>query len=277
MWGNDRLLSDHTWQKLCECLGLSEYEAKLYVSLLGEGSANARTLSMTSGVPRTKVYSVLKKLIDIGLVFEIPEEPRKFTPTPRRTALKSYLHSYQNMVDNLLSVTASLEEILKRPKIEKKPKRNTIWIIEGREEILRKIRQMLSKAKRSVLLVTNEDGLIILYRSFNRMFDELADRSVRVKIITPEGSTSQHVLSELRYTCKVEENSFQLPLVFLFTDEKQLLLANLESDSVSPNPERDKGIFSDDGVLSEMICSLILHYGWRTQPSLGSNRNTRNH
>jgi len=277
MWGNDLLLSDNTWQKLCECLGLSEYEAKLYVSLLEEGSANARTLSMISGVPRTKVYSVLKKLIDIGLVVEIPEEPRKFTSAPPRTAFKSYLHSYQNMVDNLLSVIASLEEILKRPKNKKKPQRSTIWITDGREEILRKIRQMLSKAKRSVLLVTNEDGLVLLYRSFNRMFDELAERSVRVKILTPEGSTSQHVLSELKYTCKVEENSFQLPLVFLFTDEKQLLLANVEPESVSSNPEHDKGVFSDDAVLSKMICSLVLHHGWRTQLSLGSNKNLKDH
>jgi len=66
------LIINATWQKLCEYLGLSEYEAKIYVSLVEAGQAKARTLSVLSGVPRTKVYSVLKKLIDLGLVTEVP-------------------------------------------------------------------------------------------------------------------------------------------------------------------------------------------------------------
>jgi hypothetical protein len=96
--GRDQLLSNNVRQNF-ECLGLSEYEAKLYVSLPG-GTANAGTLSISSSVPRTKVYSILKKLTDIGLVVEIPEEPRRFAPTPPRNAFEPYLHLCQNMFDS---------------------------------------------------------------------------------------------------------------------------------------------------------------------------------
>jgi len=138
---------NNIWQKMCEYLGLSEYEAKVYIALIESGHANARTLSIISGVPRTKVYSVLKKLIDINLVIEIPEELRKFAPTPPETALKSYLKSYQSLVENLVSVVTSLEETFRKTKDEEKLQRGEIWIIKGRQEILKKIREMLSRTK----------------------------------------------------------------------------------------------------------------------------------
>jgi len=63
--------------RLCECLGLSENEAKVYIALISAGVANARTLSVMSDVPRTNVYSALNRLAETGLITEIPEEPKK--------------------------------------------------------------------------------------------------------------------------------------------------------------------------------------------------------
>lgn len=60
------------WPKIVEYTGLSEYESKVYLSLLSLGNAGARKLSLHCDVPRTKVYGTLKKLIDYGLVVEIP-------------------------------------------------------------------------------------------------------------------------------------------------------------------------------------------------------------
>jgi len=143
----------------------SEYEAKVYVTLIETGYANARTLSAKSGVPRTKVYSVLKKLIDINLVVEIPEEPRRFSPVSPETALKTYLKSYQNMAENLVSIVSSLDDTFKKTKKEEKLQKGELWVIIGRQQILKKIHEMLSKAKQSVDLVTNENGWCFFIRS----------------------------------------------------------------------------------------------------------------
>jgi len=56
------------WPKIVEYTGLSEYEAKVYLSLVGLGNSGARKLSLFCDVPRTKVYGTLKRLIDYGLV-----------------------------------------------------------------------------------------------------------------------------------------------------------------------------------------------------------------
>ena len=251
------LVINATWQKLCEYLGLSEYEAKVYVSLIEAGQAKARTLSVLSGVPRTKVYSVLRKLMDIGLVIEIPGEPKRFSPTPPRVALGPYLQSYQDMVQSLSSLISTLEEAFRRVKEKESMRRGSLWSISGREETLRKIHEMLSKAKRSVHIVTNENGLILLYKAFNKLFDELADRSVDIKITTTNMSNNRHLIRELRYLCKIEETDFHLPIIILCVDENQLLISHLQPDSYFLKSGKDKTIFSNDPLLRKIVSSLI--------------------
>jgi sugar-specific transcriptional regulator TrmB len=252
---------DAVWHRICEYLRLSEYEAKVYVALIESGQARARTLSVLSGVPRTKVYSVLRKLIDMSLVVEIPEEPRKFAPTPPRAALHNYLESFQSMTENLVSVVSSLEASFRKASSEERLQREDIWIIKGRQQILRKIREILSKAKRSVELVTNEIGVVLLYKEFYKLFDELDEHSVKVRIVTSNGSNNQHVLSQLKYMCKVKQSQFQLPMIYLCVDENQFLLANLQPNSFSSRSEDDRAIFSNDSVLLELIKLLVLGDG----------------
>src|SRR5919197_4341663 len=54
-------------------LGLSLYEARLYLALLQHGAQNGNELSKSSGVPSSKVYSTAEKLIGLGTVHSIRE------------------------------------------------------------------------------------------------------------------------------------------------------------------------------------------------------------
>ncbi len=49
-------------------LGLKEYEAKIYIALVGLGEANARRVHEVSGVPRPRVYDVLNTLSARGFI-----------------------------------------------------------------------------------------------------------------------------------------------------------------------------------------------------------------
>ena len=83
------------WQKICEYTGISEYEAKVYASLVKEDSATARRLSVLCGVPRMKIYKTLKNPIERGLVTEMPSEPKRFVVLPPSDTFRSFLESYQ--------------------------------------------------------------------------------------------------------------------------------------------------------------------------------------
>jgi sugar-specific transcriptional regulator TrmB len=85
--------SSPLWQELHSSFGLSEYEAKVYVSLIDCGASRVGRLSTLCGVPRSKIYKTLQKLVERNLVTEIPEEPKLYAPISPHDAFKSFFES----------------------------------------------------------------------------------------------------------------------------------------------------------------------------------------
>jgi len=64
-------VSDDTIIRHFQEVGLSLYEARVYVGLLRHGPQNGNELSKTSGVPSSKVYSTVEKMVSHGFVHSI--------------------------------------------------------------------------------------------------------------------------------------------------------------------------------------------------------------
>jgi len=248
-----------SWQRLCDYGGLSEYEAKLYVSLIMEGPSKARQLSMRCGIPRTKVYGTLKKLIERGLVIVVPEEPGRYMPASPADAFDEYLRSYEEKTRSLLSTVSLLEEAYDAAKTAVNPKKGEVWILQGRSRVLRKVGEMLSRAERLVDVKTSENGLIALYKANPRLLDRLKERGVRVQVSAPDGPHSHNLLRELRYICHVEPMDIRLPILFVCADGTESLLASLSPDDLNTASDGDIAVFTSNPTLSELVSALLLN------------------
>ena len=69
-------------------LGLTEYEAQVYVALLRLGMGTAREISETTDVPRTRIYDATERLADRGFVDVQHASPKAFRPASRETAMR---------------------------------------------------------------------------------------------------------------------------------------------------------------------------------------------
>ena len=49
--------------------GLSQYEARAYITMVGRGSLSASEIAYYSNLPRTKIYLTLKKLEKKGTIY----------------------------------------------------------------------------------------------------------------------------------------------------------------------------------------------------------------
>jgi sugar-specific transcriptional regulator TrmB len=248
---------EELFQKVSDNLGLSTYEARVYVSLVMEGASEAGKLSVRCGVPRTKVYHTLKKLVEKGLVFELPETPRKFAPLSPAEAFEQYLlHSKERTSERVISLLESreivsfLEEEYKKMKLTIEPKKEEVWIVRGKSEMLNKMRGMLSEAEKSVVVVTTEKGFVLFYKSFSKLLDKLVEDGVNVQIETPINSNNGSLAQELRYVCKVKHAKVDLPLLYLCVDDHTFFLAKLES-------ENSLGVFCDNLVLCDLFSLLL--------------------
>ena len=242
--------------KVSRQLGLSEYEARVYVSLVTEGASEARRLSMRCGVPRTKVYGTLKKLMERGLVLELPGEPRKFAPTSPAEAFEHYLlHSKEETSERIISLTESdkvvslLEEAYEKTQSTIKPRKEEVWIVEGQSEMLSKVREMLSRAKKSVAVVTTENGFVLFYKTVGKLLDKLVENGVNVRIGTPINSHNGSLAQELSYICKVRHVDVGSPLLYLCVDDQAFFLAKLDPNNL--------GVLCNSSTLCDLFSLLL--------------------
>ena len=95
-------------------LGFTVTDAKAYVALLKNHPATGYELAARSGVPRSAVYNVLKRLEGIGLVAAVQDKPAKYRPLPPQHLLEQVSsrvnRTLQDLKDSLENLAAPTTE-----------------------------------------------------------------------------------------------------------------------------------------------------------------------
>ena len=97
--------------------GLSEYEARVLLTLLAKGELTAKEISQLSGVPRTSVYEVVRNLTEKGIV-EGSGKPMKFKSISSEELVNLFSRKIRENMDFLKKELPSIEET-KREEIVK--------------------------------------------------------------------------------------------------------------------------------------------------------------
>ena len=99
-------------------IGLTEYEAKTYVALLRLGIARGPEISKESGVPKTRIYDVLKILANKGLIEIVEERPMVFKAVKPEVGIKQLLKKkIEDMKKTETNILGSLSKIKTKPKL----------------------------------------------------------------------------------------------------------------------------------------------------------------
>ncbi|MBI2499211.1 hypothetical protein HYV88_03125 [Candidatus Woesearchaeota archaeon] len=100
--------------------GLSEKEGKVYLSCLGLGETTAIDISIKSNLPRTLIYDILERLINLGLVsYNIKANKKHFTAAEPQELLR-ILKEKEESIKEILPNLEELQKLkgVKRPKVE---------------------------------------------------------------------------------------------------------------------------------------------------------------
>lgn len=157
--------------KLLMDLGFTLYEAKTYMALLQQSPLTGYAVARVSGVPRSKIYEVLGKLVERGDVLVSYGEPVQYAPKPPEELIKSRRHV---MEQQLAAIEKGLEDFL-----GKNTPTDLIWDIRGRDEILSRLREVIGRAKNQILLqIWEEDA-----REIHEALFLAAQREVAITVV----------------------------------------------------------------------------------------------
>jgi len=172
-------------------LGMSGYEAKTYLALVGAGEPlNGYEVAKRSGVPRSTVYETLGKLVARGAAFEVrgAGDTVDYLPLPAKALLDRLGRDYS---DSLEALGAMLPAIAAPPTV------HLIHNLSGAAALLDRARDVIGGARRELFLSIWPEEMADLRDSVAR-----ADaRSVAVTSIAfgdlgaEYGRTYQHHLS----------------------------------------------------------------------------------
>ena len=126
-------------------IGLTEYEAKVYLALLQEHPASGYRISQGSGVPRSMVYQALGRLEAKGIVMKTAgERATLYRPLPPEVLLEGVEQDHQ---ERMQSLSQGLEQLYAARDEDR------LWNIAGHSSVLAYAREMIRSAEEEVMLV----------------------------------------------------------------------------------------------------------------------------
>jgi sugar-specific transcriptional regulator TrmB len=161
-------------------IGFSEYEARAYLGLLNTHPATAYEVAKAAGLPTSKIYEVLSRLLEKGVVMHIQENNRiRYIPLEPEEFVQNYRHKMENTF-SLLS-----EEL---PLAAQTPTVSYIWNVSSYPELIHKALQMIAQAKSTLLVSTWKEELKELAASLKNKESE----QVRIALLH-FGQPDQHI------------------------------------------------------------------------------------
>lgn len=130
--------------ELLQTLGLTKYEAEAYTALLREGALTGYELGKRSAVPLPRVYDVLKRLVDRGLVLYQPGDPPRYRAAEPGLFLDQVRSTMSETLDALAHLLAGLPR-------DDQP--DGIWIVQGRSNIVTHAAASIRAGQRSISLL----------------------------------------------------------------------------------------------------------------------------
>jgi len=161
--------------------GLSKYESSAYYNLLGKGMISATEIAYCSALPRTKIYSILKKLEKKKLVLINYQKPLMCRAISPNEAFNDMLNKYENNLNGLRKTIFNLQQIndegLRNKGIEEKK-----YFVLNQFSTTNKIIELIRKSKESIEAMVNPWGNKLLAFSKDELVKTIID-GVRVRII----------------------------------------------------------------------------------------------
>ena len=121
--------------------GFTQNEAKTYLTLLSKNPITGYEISQRSGVPRSAIYDILKKLEINGFVSTIGEKPLQYIPISTEQLSQKLVSKFEHNLDKLNELFDQFEV---------KSTDDSVWNIKGYESMIDHLRLVIDNAESSI-------------------------------------------------------------------------------------------------------------------------------
>lgn len=179
-----------------EEFGLSKYEARAYLTMIGKGSLAVSEIAYYANLPRTKVYQTLKKLEKKKLAVISKHKPLICSAIPPEEAFAEIVNLHDRRVKNMRKTVDSLQKVSDESQRPRGSEERRYLILDA-NSTLERITTLIAESRSSVTATLDPWGLRLLSQCKTSVIRALG-AGVRLRVI-------------LSSQCIGNENVLQLP------------------------------------------------------------------
>lgn len=245
--------------------GLTEYEARVYLTLVVKGVLEASRVSKYADIPRPHTYSVLKALQMRGLVTVIPEAVNRYRGVPLDEGMDRLMEEREKQLSYLKSAR---EELLSeiRPK-ESVPASNqsTVLLYYGRQNVYKLVDEMFARCEETCDIMTTAHGIVRFYKYFSDKASEFRSKDVKVRFIAPVTPQVEGFAEKLSQLVELRHIG-NLPYIrVVLLDEREVLFAEFHDDDFR-STGKETGIWINQAELTKMMKTMFENTWQNTTP-----------
>jgi sugar-specific transcriptional regulator TrmB len=233
-----------------EYLGLTSYEAKVFIALQKLETGSARDVSHIADVPRSQVYGAAESLEEHGLVEVQQSSPLRYRPVcldAAKTHLRSRFEAHQSDAFRYL-------ERVERERADAGDRQEEIWTVTGTEQIESRVRGLAADAERHLLYACGADELAT---GTVETVNDVASAGVEVTYVSRDADFDafREEVRTVRFPERLQPPREQSGRA-LAVDNHSLLLSVLGDDRV-PDVPVETAIWSDETAFAAVLSELL--------------------
>jgi len=193
--------------------GFSQYESKLYEVLVSSDQPiDVNMIAKHSGVPKTKIYEVLTRMVEKGMIMEaISEKKKMYTGLPLNQAVERLTAEFQSNIEQFKANTS-----------KKTFRDDRVWTFKVQATIRTQIKQLIQDAQKSIRFSAWNDD----FNDYVSLLQEKEAQGIDVKVhIVGEVHAD---LEEVHYFIPTEDDVYLERFQLLIVDDQEIIFATTE-------------------------------------------------
>ncbi len=218
-------------------LGFNKAESTVYLELLRNKKSTGYKIAQNTGISRAGVYQALDSLYSKGIIYLSSAGAKEYIAKEPKVLLKELENDY---ISNINALDKELEVIEYEKNI------NFFLNIEGYDNIMNKLKEMISHSKEEVYIGSNFG-----VEPLENEFIEARKRGVKIVFYSPHELQSELDI-DIYYRSGFESVSIKnTRLVAVVDTEEAIIFDNGEVEPI--------GIYTNNKLFSKIICEHIHH------------------
>jgi sugar-specific transcriptional regulator TrmB len=250
-------------------LGLTDYEARIYLVLVRKGPVKASELSFFGQIPRAKTYGVINELERKGLVQIIPGKPEAYAAVSPGEVLMPVVNKLARELTDTSGIVQDLMltfETNKYVKHDGPKEADGFWEIQGRRGVFNKVTQIISDASKTVNYCTSSTGLVRAYKVHCDTLEKVSKKGVAVHVLSPVDPENASVAREMSEILELKILDKPFGQNFVAVDGRELVVIETLPEDLRTDQGADKGVWTTNRLIVELHEQLFDRL-WNTIPN----------